>query len=148
MIVTEYHEQCTACKELAEEFGYKIGESSRTTDRECKSNGITTTDENYNKKRAGEKYVTQEKFLAALILLGADRHQYGGIMNQLCNNYYKGQHKYPATVQNAQALLTAREGERAPVHGSNDRTSFAKVVSGENVDRGTAGNGDAQEIGG
>ena len=33
MNVTEYHKRWTANKEMAEEFGYKVGESDRATDR-------------------------------------------------------------------------------------------------------------------
>ena len=40
--VTEYHKRWTAKKELAEEFGYKVGESGRATDRECEDGGIKT----------------------------------------------------------------------------------------------------------
>ena len=52
MTVTKYHKRWTSGKELIEDFGYKIGESSRATYQECKANLIKATDDDYDKKRA------------------------------------------------------------------------------------------------
>ena len=45
-------------------------------------------------------------------------------------------------VQKPQALLTAWEGEKYPVHGSNEGLSFANVVNNDDGDGGDADNGD------
>ena len=66
------------------------------------------------------------------------------MITQLQNNYAKGQQTYPATVQKSQALLTAWEEGKAPVHRSNKGLSFANVVNNDNGDGGDAGDGDAQ----
>ena len=105
--VTEYHNRWTAKKELTEDFGYKVGESDRATNRECKASRIKTLDTNYDKKRADASEAAREKFLVATLLLGADICQYGGMSTQMRNDYAKGQQTYPATVQKAQSLLTA-----------------------------------------
>ena len=52
MSVTEYHEQWTANKDLAEEYGYKVGESDGTTNQEYEVIGIRMPDTKYDKKRA------------------------------------------------------------------------------------------------
>ena len=140
--MTEYHECWTANKELADELGYKVGESGRATDRECEDDGIKTSDADYDKKPAEASEVVGEKFLAATFLLGADRRQYGGMMTQLRNDYANGQKTYPATVQKAQALLTEWEGDKYPVHGSDEGLRF------DDDNRGAAGKGDAKASGG
>ena len=101
------------------------------------------SDTDYNEKRADARKVTRENFLAATFLLGADRRQYGGMITRLRNNYTKGQHNYPATVQKFQALLTSWEGEKSLVHGSNKGFSFANVVNDDDSYGADAGNGDA-----
>ena len=50
----EYHERWTTAKDLSEYFGYKIGESNRTTNQEYKADIIAAVDNDYNEKRAGE----------------------------------------------------------------------------------------------
>ena len=148
MTVPEYHEQWTANKELAEEFGYKFEESDQATDRECEASGIKTLDTDYNKKSADASKVTREKFLADIFLLGADIRQYGRMITHLRNNYVKGQQNYPETVQKVQALLMAWEGEKDPVHVCNEGLSFANVVNDDDGDGGDDGDGDAQASGG
>ena len=69
-------------------------------------------------------------------------------MNQLCNDYAKGQQTYPVTVKNLQALLTAWEGENAPLHIYNEGLSFPNVVNGKDSNRGATRNGDTQASGG
>ena len=58
--MTEYHEQCTANNNLEEEFGYKVGESDRATDEECKASGIKISDTEYDEKRADASDVAKE----------------------------------------------------------------------------------------
>ena len=105
-------------------------------------------DTEYDKNRADASKVARGKFLTATFLLGADRRKYGGIIIQLRNDYVKGQQTYPARVQKVQALLTAWEGEKPPVHGSNEGLIFANVVNDDDGDGGNAGDGDAQASGG
>ena len=75
-----------AKKELTEEFGYKVGESDRATDRECEASGIKTSDTDYDKKRADASKVARGKFLTATSLLRADICQYRGMITQLSND--------------------------------------------------------------
>ena len=76
MTVTEYHKWWTANKELAEEFGYKVGDSDWETDRECKASGLRMLDIDYDRKSADARDVAGEKSLAATFFLMEDRHQY------------------------------------------------------------------------
>ena len=76
---------------MADEFGYKVGESDRATDQECKARGIKKSDTNNDKKRADASEVERKKFLAATFLLGEDRHQYGGMITQLRSDCTKVQ---------------------------------------------------------
>ena len=69
MTMTEYHWRWTANKELAEEFGYIIGESKRATNQECEANGINTSENDYDKKYSEASNVAREKFLGATFLL-------------------------------------------------------------------------------
>ena len=69
-------------------------------------------------------------------------------MNQLRNDYAKGQKTYPATVKKLQALLTAWEGGKTTEHGSNDGLSYANVVNGEDGNGCADGNGNTQASGG
>ena len=57
--VTEYHERWTANKDMEEEFGYNIGESGQATNRKCEADGINTSDDDYEKNRAGASDVAQ-----------------------------------------------------------------------------------------
>ena len=50
-------------------------------------------------------------------------------------------------MQKVQALLTAWEGEKSPVHRSNEELSFANFVNNGDGNRGDAGNSDVQESG-
>ena len=70
------------------------------------------------------------------------------MITQLRNDYAKGQQTYPEMVQKSQALLTAWEGEKYPLHGSNEGLSFSNVVNENNDDRGDSGDTDAQASGG
>ena len=124
------------------------GGSDRENDRECEASGIKTSDTDYDEKRADSSEVTREKFLAATFLLGADRRQCGGIITQLRKYYAKGQQTHPATVQKFQSLLTTCEGDKSPVHGSNEGLSFANVVNNNDGNRGDARDGDARAGGG
>ena len=69
-------------------------------------------------------------------------------MTQLHKDYAKGHKTYPDTAQKAQALLTAREGKKSPIHGSNEGIIFSNVVNNKNGNRGAASNGDTQASGG
>ena len=102
-------------------------------------------DTEYHEKRADASKVARGEFLATTFLLGADRHQYRGMITQPRNDYMKGQHTYPATVQKVQALLKIWEGEKSPAHGSNEGLNFANVENEDDGDGGDVCNGDAQE---
>ena len=86
-----------------------------------------------------------EKFLAAAFLLGV---QYGGMMTQIRNDYAKGEQTYPVRVQKAQALLTAWEGGKAPLHGSNKGIRFSNAVNNNDGNRGAVNGGDTHTSGG
>ena len=64
------------------------------------------------------------------------------------NNYTKGQHTYTETVQKVQDLLTAWEGKKSPVHGSNEGLSFSNVVNDDDGYRDNAGDSKNQARGG
>ena len=95
MTVAEYHKRWTANKDLAEDFGYKVGESDRATNWECEASDIKTSDKDYNENRVDASEVAREKFLAATFLLRADIHQYGGRITHPRNDYAKVQQTYP-----------------------------------------------------
>ena len=69
------------------------------------------------------------------------------MITQLQNDYSKSQQTYPVTVQKSQALLTAWEGDKYPVHRSNKGLIFAKVMNDDDSDGGAAGKGDTQASG-
>ena len=105
-------------------------------------------DPNYDENYADASKVAREKFLVATLLLVAYIHQYGGMITQLRNYYAKGQYTYPATVQKAQALLKAWEGEKSLVNGPNKGLSCANVANDDDGDGGASSEGDAQTSGG
>ena len=67
---------------------------------------------------------------------------------QLRNNYAEVQQTYPYTVQKSKALLTAWEGEKTLVHGSNEELSFANFENDNNSNRVAAGKCNTQASGG
>ena len=69
-------------------------------------------------------------------------------MKKLKNYYSKGQHNYPPTVKKAQAMLTAWEGDKLPVHGSNEGLAFNNVVNDNNGNGDAAGDSGTHESGG
>ena len=69
-------------------------------------------------------------------------------MTQPRNDYTKGQHTYTATVQKAQALLTAWGEEKTSVHGSKEGQTFANIVNDVDSDGDAADDDGAQESGG
>ena len=70
MTVTEYHEQWTANKYLAEEFGYKVGESDPATNQEYEASRIRMSDTKYDKKRADASEVSRGNSLRLHSYLG------------------------------------------------------------------------------
>ena len=118
------------------------------TNHKCEAEGIKASDKNYNKKCAGTGDVAWEKFLAATFFFKVDRHQYGGIMTHLCNDYTKVQQTYLEIVHKVQTLLTAWEGGKYPFHGSKEVLSFSNAVNNDDCDKDADEDGDTQAIGG
>ena len=56
-------------------------------------------------ERAESETETSDVFKAALLISGADKRRYGGLKNDLGNNYLLGTDQYPDTTEKARVLL-------------------------------------------
>jgi hypothetical protein len=56
------------------------------------------------------KELTQDRFLARILLMGADKGRFGKLLDELNNNYIAGTDRYPKTLDDTIKLLTRYQG--------------------------------------
>jgi hypothetical protein len=78
-----------------------------------------------------DKNITRDKYLSIIFLAGADRAQFGTLIENLNNSYLAGNDQYPVSLDGTLTLLPHYQGHRGGEHMDNDKnvsreTSFAQ----------------------
>ena len=80
----------------------------------AKPGRIANTNNITNADRAGAETETSDVVKAALIISGSNKRRYGGLNNDLGNNYLLGTVQYPDTTKKARVLLGNYKPPRQP----------------------------------
>jgi hypothetical protein len=92
------------------------------------------------------KELAQDRFLARILLMGADKGRFGTLLDELNNNYIAGNNRYPKTLEETIRLLTKYQGpQKNPGKNSEDSdetkaNSFAQQGKQKNSPSNNGGN--------
>jgi len=124
----DYHEDFTVMLEVIREYG-DMGSMTHFPNmlkRELDANGINLSKATSDQVKEGKKTV-RDKFLAALLLSGANRAKYNDLKRSMKENFVTGTSKYPESSEAVLRILNAYQ----PPAGWNKRRQEAGAMSKE-----------------
>jgi hypothetical protein len=129
MTTQAYLEMFQNTVDVIEHSGGMIGNHPGIVKMIMKKKGLTTMTED---ERDDIEVEAQEMYLAAALLMNADRTRYASFIQDLENDYLQGQDNYPKTVEQAYNVLTnwRKDPNSATRFIANDGVSFANVEGG------------------
>jgi hypothetical protein len=131
--VPEYHKQFKSLVDVIEYNGGSIGHDHGLIKAKLIAAGAdpATTHGDERNKATDE---ARDATVACAFIMGADKHRYGKLKEDLENSFTQGDNKYPVNLTEAYRLLTSWKQERTHTRG-NHRDNYVSEVAFTNVGR-------------